>query len=62
MLRALLHSKDLGAVIDNSCDKMSWRHIFKANEDFLTASVFSRLSYLDGPELWYILRECFGHA
>lgn len=62
MLRALLHSKDLGTFIRDSGDSLSWRHIFKASEDFLTASVFSRLSYLDGVVVWQILRETFGQA
>lgn len=62
MLRALLHSKDLGTQTIGVEGKLSWRQIFKASEDFLTASVFSRLCYLDGPEFWEILREASGHA
>lgn len=27
----------------------SWREVFRASEDLLTASVFGRLIYLDGP-------------
>lgn len=61
MLRALLHGKDLGAHIFDADAKTSWRQIFRASEDFLTAAVFSRLSYLDGAELWGILREAFGN-
>lgn len=59
MLRALMHSKDLGVHL-NATKKTSWRDIFRTSEDFLTASVFSRLSYLDAPMLWQILCEAFG--
>lgn len=62
MLRALLHGKDLGTHIFDADTKTSWRQIFRASEDFLTAAVFSRLSYLDGAELWGILREAFGNT
>lgn len=62
MLRALLHGKDLGAHIIGVDTKISWRQIFKASEDFLTAAVFSRLSYLNGADLWSILREAFGNS
>jgi hypothetical protein len=38
----------------------SWREVFRASEDLLTASVFGRLTYLDGPVLWRILRRAVG--
>lgn len=39
-----------------------WAVVFKQSEDLLTATVFERLSYLDGSLLWAILRGTFGPA
>ncbi|AJC79781.1 hypothetical protein IE4803_CH02592 [Rhizobium etli bv. phaseoli str. IE4803] len=38
----------------------SWREVFRASEDLLTASAFGRLTYLEGPVLWQILRRAIG--
>ncbi|MBY3181335.1 hypothetical protein HFO24_06580 [Rhizobium laguerreae] len=38
----------------------SWREVFRASEDLLTASAFGRLTYLEGPVLWQILRRATG--
>lgn len=54
MLNAILSGKagrtDLGGG-----EARSWREIFKANEDLVTATVFERLSYLPGSLMWAIL-------
>lgn len=39
-----------------------WSAVFKQSEDLLTATVFERLSYLEGSLLWAILRSTFGPA
>lgn len=41
-------------------EAISWRSAFRMSEDLLTASVFGRLAYLDGPVLWRVLRRTFG--
>lgn len=35
----------------------SWSDVFNISEDFLTASVFERLAYLDAPTFWAVLRD-----
>lgn len=60
MLQAILSGK-AGTAAMGGEDRVSWRKIFKANEDLLTATVFERISYLRGPICWKILRSTFGH-
>ncbi len=43
-------------------DGATWRQVFRTSEDLLTATVFERLSYLDGPLLWEVLRNTFRPA
>lgn len=58
MLLALTNGK-AGRVKWDIASGSTWRNVFRASEDLLTASVFGRLSYLDGPMLWTILRRTF---
>lgn len=58
MLVALTNGK-AGRLKSEIQSGASWRQVFRASEDLLTASVFGRLTYLDGPVLWTILRGAF---
>lgn len=58
MLVALTNGK-AGRLKSEVPSGTSWRQVFRASEDLLTASVFGRLTYLDGPALWTILRSTF---
>jgi hypothetical protein len=60
LLHAVLGSK--AGKLPVSDGTVSWRSAFRISEDLLTASVFGRLSYLDGPALWRVLRTTFGHS
>ncbi|WP_354552030.1 hypothetical protein [Kaistia defluvii] len=59
MLNAILSGK-AGSASIGAEENVSWRHIFRTNEDLLTATIFERLSYLDGPTCWQILCSTFG--
>lgn len=59
MLLALTNGK-AGRIKQDIASGSTWRSVFRASEDLLTASVFGRLAYLDGPMLWTILRRTFG--
>lgn len=54
MFRAVLHGK----VRANFTDLQSggdWRSFYRSTEDFLTAAVFSRLTYLPAPLIWSVI-------
>lgn len=58
MLRAILDGK--GRTIPEGLKAGdSLRKVYKVSEDLLTATVFERLAYLDGPTFWSILRATF---
>lgn len=59
MLIALTNGK-AGRIKQDISVGASWRDLFRSSEDLLTASVFGRLSYLEGPMLWKILRRGLG--
>jgi len=59
MLIALTNGK-AGRIKQDVSAGASWRELFRSSEDLLTASVFGRLSYLEGPMLWKILRRGLG--
>ncbi|TNM59862.1 hypothetical protein [Aliirhizobium smilacinae] len=59
MLIALTNGK-AGRVKQDISVGASWRDLFRSSEDLLTASVFGRLSYLEGPMVWKILRRGLG--
>nr|CAD6603728.1 hypothetical protein RTCK_01442 [Rhizobium sp. TCK] len=61
MLIALMNGKS-GRVKETIQSGSSWRDLFRTSEDLLTASVFGRLSYLDGPVLWSIICGACGRA
>lgn len=54
MLNAFLKNKAGTTQADISAGT-SWRTALKSSEDMLTATVFERLSYLPGADLWSIL-------
>lgn len=56
MFQAILHGK----VRDNFADtnaNLDWRSRYRQTEDFLTAAVFCRLTYLSPDVLWAIVRS-----
>jgi hypothetical protein len=55
MLRAMSGGKAGRIRIEGTEYKISWRKVFKEDEDPLTAAVFSRLSYLPSDMAWRIL-------
>lgn len=50
MLQAVLHGKAGTLTIKDNEQAISWRSLFKAREDLLTASLFTRISYF--PSIW----------
>ena len=58
MLRALLSGK-AGVLKKAVLPGTPWLDAFRGNEDVLTATVFERLAYLDGPCLWGVLASVF---
>lgn len=58
MLNAFLNNKAGTTQVDISVGT-SWRAALKSSEDMLTATVFERLSYLPGADLWSILHMAF---
>ena len=62
MYKAILHGKYRGIDKERDAseeDEVSYRSFYSGTEDFLTAGVFTRLSYLDSQILWKILKEAF---
>lgn len=63
MYQAILHGKyrgiDRGQQNESAEDDISYRDLYSGMEDFLTAGVFTRLSYLDSRYLWEILGKTF---
>ena len=57
MLRAVINGK--AGRPASVADGATWRQVFRASEDLLTATVFERLAYLDGRLLWEVLRGAF---
>ena len=55
MLQAILKGKIRG-LFDNIQDGMPWKKAYSSYEDFLTASVVSRMTYLPGDILWRIVK------
>jgi hypothetical protein len=60
MLQAVINGK--AGRPASVADGATWRQVFRTSEDLLTATVFERLSYLDGPLLWEVLRNTFRPA
>ncbi len=54
MLQAILNGK-IGKLFSDLEAQTHWRELYRSNEDFLTASVFARLSYLPSSVFWQIL-------
>lgn len=54
MLNAILNSKS-GRLHADSGEKISWRKLFRENEDLVTATVIERFSYMNPAEVWRIL-------
>lgn len=57
MLQALASGK--AGRLPGVAETISWRNALRMSEDLLTAAVFGRLIYLEGPVLWRILRQTF---
>lgn len=57
MLHAVNSGKAGRIRIEGLEQRISWRKVFKENEDPLTAVVFTRLSYIPGEMAWRILRR-----
>jgi hypothetical protein len=57
MLHAVNSGKASRIRIEGLEQGISWRKVFKENEDPLTAVVFARLSYIPGEMAWRILRR-----
>jgi hypothetical protein len=57
MLHAINSGKAGRIRIEGLEQSISWRKVFKENEDPLTAVVFTRLSYIPGEMAWRILRR-----
>ncbi|AWM24010.1 hypothetical protein [Sinorhizobium fredii] len=60
MLQALVSGK--AGRLPGFDETISWRNAFRISEDLLTAAVFGRLAYLEGPVFWRILRRTFGSS
>ncbi|MBB3020416.1 hypothetical protein FHR70_003497 [Microvirga lupini] len=58
MLNAILHGKGR-TLPDDVKPGASLKSTFKRSEDLLTATIFERLSYLDGEIIWQLLRKTF---
>jgi len=58
VLHAILNGK-AGALPADVSAGDSWRRVYRRAEDLLTATVFERLAYLNGPTLWAILVSTF---
>lgn len=54
MFQAILNSKVRNNFGNGEAD-LDWRSIYRQTEDFLTAAVFCRLTYLPGQILWSII-------
>lgn len=61
MLHAILKGKIRG-LFDNIKDGMSWRKAYSTYEDFLTASVIGRMTYLPEDVFWKILSNSSTHS
>lgn len=55
MLQAILKGKIRG-LFDNIQEGLPWKKAYSSYEDFLTASVVSRITYLPGDILWRIVK------
>jgi hypothetical protein len=55
MLQAILKGKIRG-LFDKIQDGMPWKKAYSSYEDFLTASVVSRMTYLPGDILWRVVK------
>jgi len=62
MLQAILHGKltRLAEVLPDSRGPDSLRARYRETEDFCTASVFGRLTYLPAGLFWKMLRDAMG--
>lgn len=58
MLQAILKGKG-GSIAEDIPAGASLRSVFSKSEDMLTAAVFGRLAYLEGPVLWQVLKKAF---
>lgn len=58
MLNAILYSKG-GNHEEEDGTRVPWVRLFREREDFVTATIFERLSYLPGPVSWEILCRTF---
>ncbi|WP_299020926.1 hypothetical protein [uncultured Photobacterium sp.] len=61
MLHAILNGKS-GRIETNSDESVSWRTLFKAREDLLTAAVFGRFSYLSPSIQANLMCQMFNDA
>lgn len=61
MLQAILKGKIRG-LFDKVQDGKPWRKAYSSYEDFLTASVVGRMTYLPGDILWKIIRSSALHC
>jgi hypothetical protein len=56
MFQAVLKGKVRGLLVDAGLPEgVNWRHLIEQTEDFLTAAVFTRLSYLPSKVLWRVV-------
>jgi hypothetical protein len=56
MLQAILKGK-VRNLFPEPKEPKDWREFYRSTEDFLTASVFARLSYLPSSDFWQILHD-----
>ena len=55
MLNAVLKGKATRGRVGE--EPVYWRELLRSSEDFVTASVFERLSYLSDETLWCVIRS-----